>query len=172
MSMQIQVARNEFSGDPGFFGFIGKAARKIGGRIIGATPVGAAIQTGIQFARGRGKRRSLPGTGIVGGNQFDLPGGGDSAFITDARERSRQRNASAGATAQAETTLACPKGFHPNKSDYCTKAEGWIAEGTRCVRDRRRNPLNPGAASKAISRISAAKRATKALGRVTIRKDC
>jgi hypothetical protein len=38
------------------------------------------------------------------------------------------------------------------------------------VKNRRRNPLNPKAASRAISRLESAKRAVKDLGRVSIRK--
>ncbi len=67
--------------------------------------------------------------------------------------------------------VACPSGFHPNKSSYWTNA-GFVARGTKCVRNRRRNPLNPRALDRAISRITSAKRASKKLGRVTIRKAC
>jgi len=172
MSMSIQVARNEFSGDPGLFGFLGKAVRKIGGRVLGATPVGAAIGTvgGFLAGRVRGRPRSLPGTGFPGAQNFQIPKKGIAGRI--------QRLLPGGETgfepeaAAVGTQIACPQGFHANKSDYFTKAEGFIAEGTKCVRNRRRNPLNPGAASKAISRIAAAKRATRALGRITIRKEC
>lgn len=183
MSMQIKVSKADFRGDPGLFGFlgrtIGKGARALGGLGIpgvstAASFVGAALPG----------KRSLPGTG------FSVPGG-ESAFIQNARARSRaksvtnvpgfrgglQRLIPGGATglevaAAAADQIGCPTGFHANKTDYFTKAEGFIPAGSKCVRNRRRNPLNPGAASKAISRIAAAKRATKALGRVTIRKEC
>jgi len=185
MSLSMQVSRSEFRGDPGLFGFLGKAAKSIGGRIFRASPVGAAIGTTLGLltkkklaqqerqlaARARAGRPppALPGIGFnlpfagAPGAGVPLPFGGGRLSIGESR---------GAAAATAGTQLACPPGFHPNKSDYCTKTEGWVAEGTKCVRNRRRNPLNPGAASKAISRIAAAKRATKSLGRVTIRKSC
>jgi hypothetical protein len=67
--------------------------------------------------------------------------------------------------------VACPTGFHPNKSAYWTSA-GYVAKGTKCVRNRRRNPLNPRALDRAIGRITSAKRASKKLGRITVRKKC
>lgn len=67
----------------------------------------------------------------------------------------------------------CQKGYHLNKTGYYTKAQGWVPEGSRCVKNRRRNPLNPRALSRSIARISSAKNAAKFLGRVTVReKGC
>ena len=63
-----------------------------------------------------------------------------------------------------------PAGYHWNRQGYFTKSEGWIPEGTKLVKNRRRNPLNPKAASRAIARLESAKNATKTLSRVTIRK--
>lgn len=60
------------------------------------------------------------------------------------------------------------KGYHLNKTGYYTKG-GYVAAGSRWVRNRRRNPLNPRALSRSISRISSAKNAAKFLGRVTVR---
>jgi hypothetical protein len=55
------------------------------------------------------------------------------------------------------TRLACPAGFHPNKSDYFLRDGTFVAEGTRCVKNRRRDPLNPRALRSAIGRIDAGK---------------
>lgn len=66
--------------------------------------------------------------------------------------------------------LACPSGMHPNKSDYFLKDGTFVAKGTRCVKNRRRNPLNPRALDRAISRIQSAKKASKKISRVTVRK--
>lgn len=49
------------------------------------------------------------------------------------------------------------KGFHLNKSDYFLKDGTFIAKGTRMVKDRRRNPLNPRALMRAVGRIDAGK---------------
>lgn len=73
-------------------------------------------------------------------------------------------------------------GYHVNKTGYWVKVRdqmgNWggqwqrIEAGTKWVKNRRRNPLNPRAASRAISRITSAKKATAMLGRVSIRKKC
>lgn len=53
---------------------------------------------------------------------------------------------------------------HLNRSGYFTKA-GYVAPGTKCVANRRRNPLNPRALSRAMSRVHGAQKAIKALVR-------
>lgn len=63
----------------------------------------------------------------------------------------------------------CGKGYHLNKTGYYTR-QGYVAPGTRCVKNRRRNPLNPRALSRSISRISSAKNAAKFLSRVSVRE--
>ena len=64
----------------------------------------------------------------------------------------------------AVAAVACPAGCHPNKSDYFLKGGSFIPRGTRCVRNRRRNPLNPRALDRAISRIGSAQNAVARLG--------
>ncbi len=49
----------------------------------------------------------------------------------------------------------CPSGMHPNRSSYFTQSEGFIEKGTKCVSNRRRNPLNPRAARRSMSRLTA-----------------
>lgn len=65
----------------------------------------------------------------------------------------------------------CAKGYHYNKTGYYTKRYGWIPAGTVCVKNRKRNPLNPRALSRSISRISSAKSAAKFLSRVSVRES-
>jgi len=52
------------------------------------------------------------------------------------------------------TGNGCPQGFHPNKSDYFTKA-GFVAEGSKCVKNRRRNLSNGRANTKSLRRMAA-----------------
>lgn len=66
--------------------------------------------------------------------------------------------------AGAVAAVACPAGCHPNKADYFLKSGSFVARGTRCVRNRRRNPLNPRALDRAISRIGSAQNAVARLG--------
>ena len=68
---------------------------------------------------------------------------------------------------------ACPKGFHPNKTSYFLKDGTFVPKGAKCVKNRRRNPLNPRAASRAISRLESAKKAVERLQRIQIKcKRC
>jgi len=58
----------------------------------------------------------------------------------------------------------CPQGFHPNKSDYYTRA-GFVAEGSKCVRNRRRNLSNGRANTKALRRMAAWDKQERKLGK-------
>jgi len=58
----------------------------------------------------------------------------------------------------------CPQGFHPNKSDYMTKA-GFVAEGTKCVRNRRRNLSNGRANTRSLRRMAAWDKQERKLGK-------
>jgi len=61
-------------------------------------------------------------------------------------------------TVLAERALAsgangCANGFHLNKSSYFLRNGTFVPEGSRCVRNRRRNQYNRSAATKAASRL-------------------
>lgn len=74
---------------------------------------------------------------------------------------------------QMPTTMGAdgaPKGYRLNKTSYFLRDGTFVPKGTKWVRVRRRNPLNPRALSRSISRISSAKKAANKLGRITIRK--
>ncbi|HIN78793.1 MAG TPA: hypothetical protein EYM97_08185 [Gemmatimonadetes bacterium] len=61
-------------------------------------------------------------------------------------------------------TGGCPSGFHPNKSDYMTKA-GFVAQGSKCVRNRRRNLSNGRANTRALRRMAAWDKQERRLGK-------
>lgn len=61
------------------------------------------------------------------------------------------------------------RGYHLNKTGYYTKGGTYVAPQSKWVKNRRRNPLNPRALSRSISRISSAKNAARFLSRVTVR---
>jgi len=61
---------------------------------------------------------------------------------------------------------------HANKSGYWLKSGQYVAPGTRCVTNRRMNPLNPRALHHAMTRIVSGKRAAKFLNRISIRSGC
>jgi hypothetical protein len=87
---------------------------------------------------------------------------------------------SAGATAYyspqgqpAGATEKCAiQGYHLNKSRYAVVNGGdpYVVEaGTKCVKNRRRNALNPRALNRAVSRVAAAKKYAKMLDRIEIK---
>jgi hypothetical protein len=61
-------------------------------------------------------------------------------------------------------------GVRLNRTGYFLKSGQYIAPGTKCVRSRRRNPLNPRALSKAMGRVVSFKKAATAASRITIRE--
>ena len=63
-------------------------------------------------------------------------------------------------------------GYHLNKTGYFLKDGTFVAPESRWVKNRRRNPGNMRALSRSLGRIKSAKRMTKALGLITIRKTC
>jgi len=69
-----------------------------------------------------------------------LPGGATGLMIPMGTDRMTMR-------------LACPSGWHPNKSDSWGP-DGFTAEGTKCVRNRRRNNYNARAAKRSMRRLS------------------
>lgn len=68
--------------------------------------------------------------------------------------------------------IGCPSGFHPNKQGYFTQSEGWIPKGTKCVKNRRRNALNPKAAKRSLSRIRSLKKAMDQFKGIRIPEKC
>lgn len=65
-----------------------------------------------------------------------------------------------------------PRGYHWNKTGYFLKTGQYVAPGTKAVRNRRRNPLNPRALDRAMGRLQSAKRASKKIGRISVRAKC
>lgn len=61
-------------------------------------------------------------------------------------------------------------GYHWNKSSYFLMSGEYVPAGTRAVRNRRRNPCNPRAVSRALSRVKSAKRFAASISHVSIRK--
>lgn len=56
-----------------------------------------------------------------------------------------------------------PSGYHLNKTDYFLKSGQFVEAGTRWVRNRRTNPLNPRALSHSMRRMSGFARASKGM---------
>jgi len=186
--MSMSIARAKYTGDPGLFDFfkgvVGTAASFIpvvGGGISqrimqfgrqpavptagpGSIPVLSANQLATHAGETQGQRNrrvsmlrsqslmpQVPEVGIIPAIERFLPGG---------------------ATGMVPAS-GCPtgmSGYHPNKSDYFLKSGEYVPAGTRMVKNRKRNPANARATSRAISRVVGAKRYAKSLSRISIRK--
>lgn len=69
----------------------------------------------------------------------------------------------------------CPSGYHPNKSSYYRQMPDGsgvihIPKGTVCVKNRRRNPMNPKALRRAVSRVDAGKKWQAKLAEISTAK--
>ena len=63
---------------------------------------------------------------------------------------------------------ACASGYHLNRSDYFLKSGQFVRKESVCVRNRRRNPLNPKAADRAIGRLRSASAFGKYLAKISL----
>lgn len=195
MSLAMKYSRSRYgnAGDPGLGGFLKKAVGAVGGLVkagggILPGPLGAIARIGGGVLAGVGAAStartvartvgitgqptpiSMPGVGMVPAPDFRVgpvgvhvpgraPGVGVSVgstgfgmFPTDGGVR--------------------PAGYRPNKSDYFLRDGTFVPAGTRMVKARRRNPLNPRALDRAMGRLSSAKKAAKKINRITIRDSC
>lgn len=161
MSLAIKQARFASQGGRsgnvqagGIFGSIFGGIKKGISAALGTVPViGPAIAIGTTIAKRRG------GAGAPAPPRPPpLTFGGPGPIAP-----------SAAAVGVVGTTIACPSGFHANKSSYFTLA-GHVPKGSRCVRNRRRNPMNPRALDRAISRVDSGKRLQSKLASITTAK--
>ena len=146
------IPRSQFIGDPGFFGFLGKAigtVTKIAGGLIGIGP--QPQQPILRFQETPSRLPALvPEPGPVARIERLVPGG-----------------------ATGLEPGVRPAGFHLNRSSYFLKDGTFIEKGTVFVKDRRRNDLNPRALTRAINRVKGAKGKESVLKLITIKcKSC
>jgi len=144
--MPMHQGLTRAQGDPGFFSFIGKGLKFLGGAVPG--PIGAGIRGlgGIlspaqmigqaTVPAPLGVAQQVPVPGGIGAIQRFLPGG-QTGFV------------------ECPPGGGCPSGFRPNKSAYFLKDGTFVAPGSRCVRSRRINPANGKAVRRAIRRENA-----------------
>jgi hypothetical protein len=154
-------------GDPGLLGFLGKVGKAaIGGAVglatggVSGAITGAAtpfIGTSTRAAAGLAQPTSGPGVPPRGTVMVNPPFTGARGVGVSVAPAPTSAPRTGTGTMANGTRLACPAGFHPNKASYFLKSGQFVPEGTRCVRNRRRNPLNPRALRKAIGRIDAGK---------------
>lgn len=120
---------------------------------VGGPGIGGSISLGPAGFRLAGGATAGGGAAGVGSLNMDDTGGDTTA-------------------AQAATPVCTIKGYHFNKRGYFTKA-GYVPAHSKCVKNRRRNPLNPRALHRAASRMigfqSAATKIEKSLHKLVKR---
>jgi len=173
--------RAALQGDPGFFGFLGDRIRDAVSFVrdpVGTTlgVVESLIGSGDSLSGGPGNGGIVSNGSITTSGFQQTPGkeiidinfpfqGEQGVGVTLFGGRGGQSTA----LVRQNGNGACPVGSHLNKSSYFLKNGTFVPEGSRCVKNRRRNPLNPRAASRAISRLESAKKAVRSIDRFSIR---
>jgi len=172
--MSLAISRAKYTGDamrgypqgdPGIFDFIGRGLRSAVSFIPG---IGPALDLGLDMLSTRG------------GTPQAAPGG---IKLQQAQQMGRPFTSPFPGGAGPGPALAplppaglpdCPAGsmagYHLNKSDYFLRSGEFVPAGSRYVKNRKRNPANARATSRAISRVVGAKRYATSLQRITIRK--
>lgn len=178
MSLTVKLARSRNAGrgmpgigDPGLFGSIGSLVGKVAGiakNIPGPIGWGASAVSKFLPQQQMVGQRPMPFDIRAGFQPQQLPqqpAPGIRAFA--------ERMIPGGETGMQDAPpIGSPAGYHVNKTAYFLKDGTFIPEGSRWVKNRRRNPLNPRAASKAIGRLESLKKATARFSRITIKKKC
>ena len=116
----------------------GAAGAGLIGKHGGGAPVGAIPK---KFVGGPSSYPVVPTPGVGGAIQRILPGGKTGYQVQ----------------AGANGAGGPPKGMRLNKSGYFLKDGTYIAPGTKYVKIRRRNSMNPRALSRAMARVEGAK---------------
>jgi len=172
------MSRSQLMGDPGLFGFIADKFKQAAGFIPG--PIGAIARTVFGPTSPRVGATIIPAA-TAPFTPPPLPPVRTAGFFPVVQEFPNGGGTPAGAAIPGAGVArflpggatglgtGCEGGFHPNKSSYFLKDGTFIEKGSRCVKNRRRNPLNPRAASRAISRLESAKKAVTRINRITIR---
>lgn len=106
--------------------------------------------------------------GICVGGCIPDTGGGGGAGLQEPPPSQPQAPTIPAAAAAAGG--CCPAGYHLNKSGYHLLSGIYVPPGSRCVKNRRQNPLNPRAAHRAGTRLRSAAKAAKWLAKVEVPK--
>lgn len=179
--MSLAIRQGKARGDPGLFGFLGKAigtVAKVGTSLLPG-PIGALARAGVSAVTKQPRAAALPvPTAMPTLPMPSYPGAPRSISVATMGPREPQPTQF---MADVTPAIGCPKGYKPNKSAYYRRIvtpgnpEGilvHVAPGSRCVRIRKRNAANPRAADRAIGRIESAKRFARRMDRVTVKPKC
>ncbi len=152
-------------------GFLGQLSfihkRLIGGAIGLLTGGPGAAITGFLDRGGRRPRMPNPGGALT----VVAP---QARVVRDPSLRGRISailpGGDPGLMVEGSPTIGCASGYHPNRSEYFLRSGEFVARGSRCVKNRRRNPMNPRALSRAIARVDSGKALQGKLAEISTRK--
>ncbi|MGH7510995.1 MAG: hypothetical protein ACREMZ_16275 [Gemmatimonadales bacterium] len=186
MSYAVKVSKAQYRGDPGLFSFVGKALGGIANVVskVVPGPIGAIAGLAGKVLAGNGKPQNpsiakaapiMPAINVASafpvlqaapqlpqqGNQYGLVNINRPQLPAMPMGPGNQTQSGFGG--QSQNGAACQSGYHRNKSGYYSQRYGWVPAGSVCVKNRRRNPLNPRAASRAMSRLTSARKATRSI---------
>lgn len=193
-----KIQRRAMMGDPGLGSFLGKALKGVVGGITGFATGGLSgavrgvaspfiKQPTIQPMQMPVAQPPGFGGGVQIGGTVTIPGvgtvsGGTGGGITIAPPGSGFGPGFGPVVGGGSSTAplapgACVpgmRGVRTNKTGYFLRSGQYVPPGTKCVKSRRRNPLNPRALSKAMGRVVSFKKAATAASRISIRsaKSC
>lgn len=119
-------------------------------------PVESCGRGGIRV----GDKCIYPGDVWPGGDPFITPAGGTGPGAAPVSTNGNGARVNGG----------CPSGYRLNKTAYYTRSQGWVPARSKCVKVRRRNPANPRALDRALSRLDMAKRLQSKLSGYTTKK--
>jgi hypothetical protein len=192
MSLAMRSARAHV-GDPGLFGFLGGIAKGAIGGLLSGGPAGAILggaagavsqlvpkpvsvaksTSSLPVLRPAGTMFPTPVQGTPGFSGVSIGGPGGVRVGTSTPAPVLIKSAAPGgapyqgapyspALTQSIANCKTLAGYHLNRHAYYD-AKGYHGVGTVCVKNRRRNPLNPRALSRAMSRVKSAQRAVRCL---------
>lgn len=172
----------------GFFGTLGGILKGAAGGLLAGGPVGGilgGIAGGIGASGGGGGQAVptsppiAPGGGAVAGLGGVFPTVPLPPQQAPTTRRTVDLTPLPGAIYSSETTMPAlpagpasepPRGYRLNKTSYFLRDGTFVPKGTRWVKVRRRNAMNPRALSRAIARVDSAKRWQSKLSGITTRK--
>lgn len=197
MSMELKLAQGKIRlgssvvprpmGDPGLFGFIGDAfktatqfVRDPVGTVAGVIgglfdPDEEPLSVPVSIASNQSRPINVAQNLFQQQQQqngINFPFGGERGAGVDTPFGRLSFLENGGGNGQARPPVIegkCIPGWHANKSSYFLRNGTFIRKGSMCVKNRRRNDMNNHAISNSIKRLTGAKKASKAIGRVTIR---
>ncbi len=171
---QARFAPRGGPGDPGVFSWIGKVAKKAVSFIPGVGPIASELMGAVGIGRDRPRPVAQPVLSLPAAQYrpaaVPRPGQIEVTRPEAGIVPRIERFVPGGETGMETVSVACPKGYHPNKAGYWLKSGAYVEKGTRCVKNRRKNPMNARALSSAISRVDGGKRFQHTLSEIETKK--